>query len=90
MIDVGLEPSLAFFGQMNGPEDLVLTPEEMGQAARIINASAVSGGSGSDEDIDRCVSIIGEESVRPGGDAIASASAEDLQNFLQSLNRRKD
>lgn len=90
MIDAGETPSLAQFGQMSGPEGQVFTPEEMGQAARIINASSVSGGSDSDGDIDRCVSVIQQEAARPGSDSLGSVSAEDLQSFLQSLNRRKD
>ena len=90
IIQTGEAPSIAQFGQMSGPDALVLTPEEMGQAARIINAVGVTGGSGSEADIDRCVRIIEEESSRPAGDAASTATAEDLQAYLQSLNRRKD
>ncbi len=83
MIEEGSVPSLSPLGQ-------TLTPEEMSQAARIINSSPTSGGTGSSENIDRCVKVIIEESARPTGDAIAAAPAEDLQKYLQSLNRRKD
>ncbi len=90
IIQTGEPPSIAHFGQMNGPGSLVLTPEEMGQAARIINAVGVTGGSGSEEDINRCVRIIEEEASRPAGESAGAATAEDLQAYLQSLNRRKD
>ena len=89
MIERGETPTLAQFGQMSGPNGEVLTPEEMGQAARIIN-TAVSGGTDSSGDIDRCVSVIEQEAARPGSDSLGSVSAEDLQSFLQSLNRRRD
>jgi len=83
MIEEGSAPSLSPFGQM-------FSTEEMSHASRIINSSPTVGGSGTLEDIDRCAAILQEESARPVGDAIASASAEDLQKYLQSLNRRKD
>ncbi len=82
-IEEGGAPSLSPLGQL-------FTPEEMSQAARIINSSPTTGGAGSDEDVARCVSVIEEEAGRPTGDAVASATAEDLQKYLQSLNRRKD
>ena len=83
MIEEGSAPSLSPLGQ-------TYTTEEMSQAARIINASPSSGGTGSTENIDRCIKVIQEEAARPAGDAIASAPAEDLQKYLQSLNRRRD
>ncbi len=83
MIEEGASPSLSPLGQL-------FSTEEMSQAARIINSSPTAGGAAGEENIESCIRVIKEESGRPMGDAIASASAEDLQKYLQSLNRRRD
>lgn len=63
------------------------TPEEMGEAARILNSSP--GLVNDPGDADKCIAIILEEGGKPSGETLLSAGPEELQKYLDSLKKRR-